>query len=672
MTSRQIGAVVTAVCTTIVVFLPAAAGSIQVSDYTRDNSNISDLHESLLHREAEIDLLQRTFTEIGSELDLDRVFRIVAERARELVKAETLLIPILDQSCETYTYQAGAGENADEIIGQTLPLELGICGWVWQHKKAWWRGVLDELSEEERNRWERDAGSLILVPLQGKKHFLGGISAINKIGTHEFSRRDLNLLTMFAGIVSIAIENAMTVKQIEQTSRLNEDYRRRLKIMNKQLLESNRELEFHALYDPLTSLPNRSLFRDRLSRGISLAASNNSELGLLLIDLDRFKDINDALGHDRGDLLLKEIALLLQQYIHPNDTFARLGGDEFAVILPDSNKSAILDRARVLLRALERSFKIDDQTITVSASIGITVYPEHGDNVTDILCRADSAMYGAKKSNQDIMFYEPASDRSPLGHLTMVTELRKALTNGGFELYYQPQIDLKTKRFVAVEALGRWVHPRFGLVNPDVYISELEQIGVIEKYTNWAIETALKNATEWREHGHELKVSVNISVTDLLNPDFIKRLEGLIGSREYGELLTFEITENLFLSEYDRLLDVLEYIRYLGITLSIDDFGTGYSSLSRLQKLPVGELKIDRSFIKDMENSPNDEVIVHSTIELAHNLGLSVVAEGVEHDTTLNRLTALGCDTAQGYVISEPLSLEQWNILLSGSSIKAG
>ena len=243
------------------------------------------MRESLLHREAEIDLLQQTFEDIGSELDLEKVFQIVADRARELVKAETLLIPILDESCETYTYQAGSGINVDEIVGATLPLDFGVCGWVWSHNKAWWRGVLDELDDDERNRWEKQAGTLILVPLQGKKHFLGGISAINKTGSHEFTRRDLNLLSMFAGIVSIAIENAMTVKQMEETSRLNEDYRRRLKIMNKQLLESNRELEFHALYDPLTSLPNRSLFRDRLSRCLSLAESNNSQLGLLLIDL---------------------------------------------------------------------------------------------------------------------------------------------------------------------------------------------------------------------------------------------------------------------------------------------------------------------------------------------------------------------------------------------------
>ena len=643
-----------------------------MSDRKNNNRNVSDLRESLQHREAEIDLLQRTFTEIGSELDLGNLFQIVAERARELVKAETLLIPILDQNCETYTYRAGAGTDIDEIVGESLPLDYGVCGWVWKHKKAWWRGMLDELNDEERNRWEKRAGTLILVPLQGKNHFLGGISAINKADNREFTLRDLNLLTMFAGIVSIAIENAMTVQQMEQTSRLNEDYRRRLKIMNKQLLESNRELEFHALYDPLTSLPNRSLFRDRLARGITRAEASQSRLGLLLIDLDRFKDINDALGHDKGDYLLKEIALLLQQYIHPDDTFARLGGDEFAVILPDSDRKAITERANAFLKALEKPFIINHSTITVGASIGITVYPEHGDNVTDMLCRADSAMYSAKKLKQGIMFFEPAKDHSPLGYLTMVTDLRKALENAEFELYYQPQIDIKTNEINSVEALGRWVHPRYGIVKPDVFISELEQIGLIENYTTWAIETSLKHALAWRSDGHRLKVSVNISVNDLLNPDFMQRLDLLVGSKEDGELLNFEITENLFLSEYDRLFEVLEYIRYLGITLSIDDFGTGYSSLSRLKKLPVSELKIDQSFVKDMEQSQNDEVIVRSTIELAHNLGLSVVAEGVQSTATLQHLALLGCDTAQGYIISEPLSVEQLIGLLESAQMKVG
>ena len=649
-----------------------AARCNQVPDKTGNNINVSDLKESLLHREAEIDLLQQTFTEIGSELNLDRVFQIVAERARELVKAETLLIPILDENCATYTYRAGAGINIDEIVGESLPLDYGVCGWVWKHKKAWWRGMLDELNEEERNRWEKEAGTLILVPLQGKKHFLGGISAINKTGHLEFTRRDLNLLSMFAGIVSIAIENAMTVQQMEETNRLNEDYRRRLKIMNKQLVESNRELEFHALYDPLTTLPNRSLFRDRLSRGITRAESKQAQLGLLLIDLDRFKDINDALGHDKGDYLLKEIALLLQQYVFPDDTFARLGGDEFAVILPDSNRQAIIERAGVFLKALEKPFNINGSMITVGASIGITVYPEDGDNVTDMMIRADSAMYSAKKSKQGIMLYEPANDHSPLGHLTMVSDLRKALDGNEFELYYQPQIDIKTHRIIAVEALGRWIHARYGFVNPDVYIGELEQIGLIEKYTTWAIENALKRAIAWRDCGRELKVSVNISVTDLLNPDFMARLDTLIGSKQHGELLTFEITENLFLSEYDRLFEVLEYIRYLGITLSIDDFGTGYSSLSRLKKLPVSELKIDQSFIKDMEKSQNDEVIVRSTIELAHNLGMTVVAEGVEREETLNRLALLGCDTAQGFVVSRPLPAEQLEAMLDDFSVRVG
>ena len=289
-------------------------------------SNVVDLNQNLRDREIEIDLLQKTFAEIGSELDLDKVFQIVAERARTLIRAETLLIPLLDENCETYTYRGGSGKNSDEIIGESLPLEFGVCGWVWKHKRPWWRGVLDELSDDEKNLWEEEAGTVIMVPLQGRRHFLGGISGINKIGGGEFTRRDLNLLQMFSSIVSIAIENAMAVSNMEKTRKVNDDYRMRLEILNKQLLESSKELEYLSLYDTVTGLPNRFLFHDRLSRNISQAILSEEYIGLLLIDLNRFKEVNEALGHERGDLLLKKIARRLERNMGSDETLARLGG----------------------------------------------------------------------------------------------------------------------------------------------------------------------------------------------------------------------------------------------------------------------------------------------------------------------------------------------------------
>ena len=640
-----------------------------MTDKPKNIPRVTNLRESLVQREAEICLIQQTLSEVLTDLDLKTVLDKVASRARELVNAETLLIPILSDEQDFYTYRAGAGPRVNDIIGETMPINFGVCGWVFKNKKPWWQGALEELSEDERNRWEREAGTLILVPLQGKDRMLGGISAINKRGSSDFTRRDFNLLKMFAGIVSIAIENAMTVQRLEHTNKLNEDYRRRLKILNKQLVESNKELEFHSLYDPLTSLPNRSLFRDRLTQCITQAHAARRKVGLLLIDLERFKDINDTFGHEKGDALLKLIAALFEKHTEADQTIARLGSDEYAVILPETDRDDTMKKAYKLLEAMETPFRIDGKSINVRVTIGACVFPEHGRNVTELLSHADFAMRMARNTKMGTALYDPAKDRSPMGHLTMVADLRRAVQNEEFELFYQPQMDMRTKKITSLEALGRWYNGHYGFVRPDLFINELEQSGLIEKYTTWAIRAALAKAVELNNKHGDLKISVNISVSDLMSPHFIKHLGEIVGSQTYGRLLTIEITENLFLSEYDKLFEVLEYMRYLGITLSIDDFGTGYSSLSRLKKLPVSELKIDQSFVRDMRRYKNDEVIVRSTIDLAHNLDLQVVAEGVEDNKTLKKLASLGCDVAQGYVISEPLSSEEINHFMDGKPV---
>ena len=615
-----------------------------------------NLEENLQNKEAEIELLQETFTEIGSELDLDTVFQIVADRARELVGAETILIPILDENCETYTYRGGAGNNADEIVGESLPLEFGVCGWVWRHKKPWWQGVLEELSEEERNLWEKEAGTMILIPLQGKRHFLGGIAGINKANGEEFNRRDLSLLSMFASIVAIAIENAMAVKKIEEAHKITEDYQLRLEILNKQLLESSRELEFLSLYDTLTLLPNRTLFRDRLAQHISLANSDASQCGIVLVDLNDFKQINDALGHDSGDHVLKEISERFKSLLSSHETLARPGGDEFIFLFPNTDRQTITKKAKSILKLLNQHFNIGKSEIAVGASIGIALYPDHGEDIGELMRHADWAMYRAKKNKLGFNIYDPDNDDTSLGKLTLQADLRNTLDKNGFELYYQPQITLNDDQVIALEALGRWPHPDKGFIPPNIFIPALEQASLIDKYTYWAIEQALKHARELKDLGHNMEIAINISTQTLTNSDFITNVQRIVKDQESGRYLVFEITENLFLSEYERLMDTLQHICDLGISLSIDDFGTGYSSLSRLKKLPVSELKIDQSFVKDMASSSDDETIVRSTIDLAHNLGLTVVAEGVETEKVYKRLKDLGCDIAQGYLISKPIS----------------
>ena len=629
-----------------------------------NSANIIDLSRSLQQKETEIELLQQTFTEVGSELDLEKIFQIVSERALELIDAETILIPLLDRNCETYTYRGGAGKNIGEIVGESLPIELGVCGWVWRHKKPWWHGMLDELSDDEKNRWEQEIGNMILVPLQGKRHFLGGISGINKNDGTSFSKKVLNLLQLFASIVSIAIENAMAVKDMEDSHELNEDYRYKLENLNKQLIESSKELEYLSLYDSVTALPNRSLFYDRLSRDIAEAKCGESTIGVLLIDIDSFKDINDTLGHDHGDSLLNKIAHRFGDEIKNNETLARLGGDEFIVVLPDQDQKQVIKRAEQFINSLKDSFAIEKNTIVINASIGIAVYPEHGRSISNLLSHADFAMYEAKNSSLKICVYDPDNDHLAQGHLAMVADVRKALNEKQFELHYQPKISAQSGQIVSAEALGRWHCKDRGNVPPNIFIRVLEQNGLIDEYTYWAIETALAQAIEWKSGCSIMRVAVNLSPQTLMHPDFKEKIDQVIKDESDGELLTFEITENLFLSEFDRLAEVLDHVCALGVELSIDDYGTGYSSLSRLRRLPVSELKIDQTFIREMVDNKDDQAVVHSTIELAHNLGLSVVAEGVENKSALDLLTRLGCDTIQGFLISRPLPAEKFNALI--------
>lgn len=625
------------------------------------SSNIIDLSLSLQEKETEIELIQKTFTEIGSELDLSKIFQVVSERARELIQAETVLIPLVDANNKTYTYYGGSGVNAEEIIGESLPLEFGICGWVWKNKKTWWKGVLEELDENERTKWEKEVGNILHVPLQGKKQFLGGIACFNKTGGETFDKKDLNLLQIFASIVSIAIENAMAVKSMEESNKLNENYRLTLEVLNKQLVESSKELEYLSLYDSITTLPNRSLFHDRLSRDITDADRSGSEIAILLIDIDSFKDINDTLGHDFGDNMLNKIARRFNNKIQNKETLARLGGDEFVVVLPEHDKAQAVERAELLLESLKDAFNIEENNIIVNACIGIAVYPDNGGTIGSLLSHADFAMYEAKSSNVSICVYDPENDHLAQGHLALVADVRRALEEKEFELHYQPKINTETGQLIAAEALGRWNCEGRGDVPPGIFIQVLEQNGLIDEYTYWAIETALKQAKEWRCESSALRIAVNLSPQTLMHPEFKEEIDRIIKNKKDGALLTFEITENLFLSEFDRLAEVLEYICSLGVELSIDDYGTGYSSLSRLRRLPVSEIKIDQSFIKDMVDNKDDKVVVRSTIELAHNLGLAVVAEGVETQKALDLLSSLGCDIVQGYLISKPLTMKNFN-----------
>jgi diguanylate cyclase len=620
---------------------------------------LSALQRELGERESEIAMLLETGQLISSELDLDKVFEVIAERARMLIKAETVLVPLLTADRSAYTYRAGVGTNADEIVGQTLPIEFGLCGWVLRNQRPWWHGVLTELDTEERNLWEHEAGTVLLVPLVGHHSFLGGLAGFNKMGGGDFTQRDLNLLKLFAAQAAIAIENAMAMEQVEQARREAEEQQIELQQLNKRLNAANLQLEQMTLFDALTGLPNRTLFRDRAHQELEVAQDTGSPLAILLIDLDQFQDINNTYGQETGDILLKEIAIRLDGLMRKGSTLSRVSGDEFAALLCDTDAAAANSLAHAMNERLTAGTLAGGQNISVGASIGIAVCPTHGSDLSTLMKSADLAMNCAKREHAGVHVFDPAHDNATEGQFTLTQHLRAALDQQQFVLFYQPKLALATGCITGCEALARWQHPQRGMVPPDMFITALEQANLILPFTRWAIDTALRQQQAWRARGWHIEIAVNVPPMVLMNPEFMAILDG------YGSLadITLEITENVFLGDLDRLAAVVAQIRERNIGLSIDDFGTGYSSLKRLRQTAVSEIKIDRSFIKDMLINKDDAVIVHSTIELAHNLGLRVVGEGVENAETLARLTELHCDSVQGYHICRPqppLALEDF------------
>lgn len=624
------------------------------SNNTHQDKLIKKLEDELKQREYEIQLLTETTQAIGSQLELEKVFEIIAQRARELINAETLLIPILNKEFTEYTYRAGDGANVDEIVGETLPLNFGVCGWVWNNRRPWWRGMLSELSEEERNLWENEAGTLILVPLMGRQSFLGGLAGMNKIGGGEFTENDLHILELFAGQVAIAIENAMVMENIEEAKRVSEDYQNQLKSLNQRLASVNNELEHLTLYDQLTGLPNRLLFRDRLQQEINVASEQDLFITIMIINIDRFQEVNDALGHEEGDKLLKEVSQRFIRSLGSKNTLARLGGDEFAVLMINRSNDMANEQAKVLLNILEEPVKLSKESVSVTAKVGIAKYPDHGKDVQALLKHTDAAIIAAKRKNETIHIYEEEEDDAS-GRLALSQSIKYAFEHDEFKLFYQPKIELVSGTLIGVEALARWPDKNNGYVPTEMFISVMEQTGLINEFSYWALDTAMAQRVAWLNEGYDLKVSVNIPVTMVLEEGFLSKIHSLIQQHNSVGGIILEITENIFFSDYDRLSRLMNDLEDLGLSFSIDDFGTGHSSLSRLRQLPVSELKIDKSFIIDMLGNKDDEVIVKSTIELAHSLGIRICAEGVETAEVMQQLNNWRCDIIQGYFISKAM-----------------
>jgi diguanylate cyclase (GGDEF)-like protein/PAS domain S-box-containing protein len=419
-------------------------------------------------------------------------------------------------------------------------------------------------------------------------------------------------------------------------------------------------LEYHATHDPLTDLPNRVFLHERLEQIFLEGQMDSSPTALLLIDLDRFREINDTLGHHRGDLVIKEVCHRLQGVLRKSDMVARLGGDEFGLLVPKADADDAVLVARKIFEAFEPPLSVEGLPIIVEASIGIALYPDHGANADSLFQRADVAMYAAKQTGSGFSVYNADQDHHSPRKLALMGELRHAIENNELILHYQPKINLRTGRIVGVEALVRWRHPERGMIPPDQFIAPAERTGLIRPLTLWVLNTALDQCQLWHKQGLELAVAANISARSLQDPKLSDLISGLFETRKTPfRSLALEITESMIMAEPMRALEILTQIHKMGVRLSIDDFGTGYSSLAYLKKLPVDEIKIDKSFVIDMVANSDDAMIVRSTIHLAHNLGLKVVAEGVETEEARVRLAELGCDTAQGYYFSRPLPAEE-------------
>jgi diguanylate cyclase (GGDEF)-like protein len=410
-----------------------------------------------------------------------------------------------------------------------------------------------------------------------------------------------------------------------------------------------------AYEDPLTDLANRSRFSNELELAITQAALGDLRLTILMMDLDRFKYVNDTLGHGVGDHVLREVSARLQRTVTRAECIARLGGDEFAILVRHADDD-FTDTARQIIAALEAPILYEGQPLDVGTSIGIAHYPEHGRDAQTLVRNADIAMYAAKRNKTGFATYEHHYDTSQQEHLSLLSELRRAVERDELRLYYQPKVSLHSSHVSAVEALIRWEHPTRGLVPPVQFIPFAEHTGYIKLLTRWVIREAVRQCGEWLRSGLALQVSVNISARDLMNRDLPELVAELLAEHDVTPgLLCLEITESGFMEDPAHAQKVLDRLAELGVKLSIDDYGTGYSSLSYIMKLPVQELKIDQSFISRMATDEEISTIVRSTIDLGHNLGLQVVAEGVEDEAVWEMLRTLGCDDAQGYFMSKPL-----------------
>jgi diguanylate cyclase (GGDEF)-like protein len=512
-----------------------------------------------------------------------------------------------------------------------------------------------------------------------------GFAPFRRISTSFFWLTLAGLAMLVAGSLVIARSITRPVARLAEAARRVQDgdYKRHVDVDREDeigaLAESfnhmldgiesrEREILRLAYEDGLTGLPNRAMFNRQLEQALRTARRSTSPLAVLLFDMDRFKAINDTLGHPVGDQALREVGARVRAALRDSDVVARLGGDEFAVLLATGGVSPRIVAEKVI-KALEAPLVIDAQTMDVGASIGIAQYPDHGEDAAALMRAADVAMYAAKRNKVGYATYDPAHDERRQEFLTLLGELRRAVDAGELVLHYQPKLSLEEDRVRAVEALVRWRHPKRGFVAPIDFIPFAEQTGYISAITRWVLAHAIEQCGQWNRAGLGIRMCVNISARDLRQEDSLVQFvrDALQGAELPPGMLCLEITESGLMDDPRSAQSTLRKLRDLGVETSIDDYGTGYSSLAYIKQLAVNELKIDRAFVSGMEADKRNAAIVRSTIELGHNLGLTVVAEGVETEHELSELRRFGCDIAQGYHLGRPMTAEALETWLSAS-----